>query len=85
MHLYPNPARNEVFLHFETDHPNTFYLTLYNVSGLKVGKTKEIIGEKGNQEYRLSLDDFEPGVYTASVEVYLPSYFLARQKLIIIK
>lgn len=69
--LYPNPAQEQVFVHFQL--AGTYTVNIFNT----VGQTmyREVVQSQGGQ-HSINLDGFEPGLYFVNVDNGANSYSL---------
>lgn len=60
IHLYPNPARNQVVISLPEEGKTDWELSLFQLSGVEVHRESIPFGER---EHRLNLANFSPGIY----------------------
>jgi hypothetical protein len=63
LRVFPNPARNELFL--ECSRPGSYLIEMYTLSGKKVDEV-EMDWEAGGTQH-IRLDDLEAGLYLVNV------------------
>jgi PKD repeat protein len=63
VYLFPNPARDQVNIIFETDMEN-YNISILGINGQRIIKEKNISG----REYRMSLSGLTPGIYLLEIE-----------------
>jgi hypothetical protein len=63
VYLYPNPARDQVNIIFETDLEN-YSISILGIKGQRIITEKNISGK----EYRMSLSGLTPGIYLLEIK-----------------
>jgi hypothetical protein len=79
--VYPNPANEVVFLHFNTNNNQVFSLNIFNQTGELLLK-KMMKAEIGENEFQFELEDFSSGLFYIKLFSETFSYI---SKLIVIK
>jgi len=60
MHVYPNPARTELYIEYEYQPSDSKFITVYNINGVLVDK-KPI--DTGTEKQILDVRNYSPGTY----------------------
>jgi hypothetical protein len=61
--LYPNPARNELYVDFSSACISVATLELYNIAGEKVYANVHPVSDGADERYRINVNNLQPGVY----------------------
>lgn len=64
--IYPNPAKNQLFIEWDTEYSKDIFITLFSVEGKKILE-KEIVNEE-NDQIRIDISHFPIGCYTIQIK-----------------
>ncbi len=67
LNIYPNPASDQLNVHFALEEPGEFQLGLFNAEGKNL-YADQMRGEKGNNELNIDLKEYKAGVYYLYIE-----------------
>ncbi|MBM3325318.1 MAG: T9SS type A sorting domain-containing protein, partial [Calditrichaeota bacterium] len=66
--VYPNPANNSAWLHYELPQTAPVSLVLYNIWGQRVWNCPLGVRHAGSQRFQLDLSRLASGLYIAELE-----------------
>lgn len=67
--VYPNPARDHTVINFSADAAKDVSLNLYSISGALTGNLHTGITAGGENEVRLNMMDYSPGLYFVELQI----------------
>lgn len=71
--LYPNPARSEVTISWNSEKPEQTFLLIYNAFGQLVKETKIAPSHAGKQQLLLDVSHLGPGTYSVNLKTFCKS------------
>lgn len=74
-YLYPNPANNHIIVYFEINNFKPIYINLINKEGKLISRNKLVPYHEKN-EFKLSLENFNSGIYYVQILEEENTYFL---------